>query len=148
MSNSLGKTKTDNWSRCGENENRRRLTMGGCCETVADEAQRLLDIQKASRNAPHEDQEDKAQENDQEVDQDETDPYNEVIFGRRRPHSVMLIGPTRSCSYWNSSVRRIKDEITENKGNLERGPSMASSYKASRRRQEKQKVRMEVGRSN
>jgi hypothetical protein len=30
------------------------------------------------------------QENDQEVDQDESDPYNEVIFGRRRPHSVMV----------------------------------------------------------
>jgi hypothetical protein len=27
---------------------------------------------------------------------------------------LWLIGPTRSCSYWNSSVRRIKDEITEN----------------------------------
>ena len=54
-------------------------------EDVADEAQRLLDIHKASRNAPHEGQEDGGQENDQEVDQDETDPYNEVIFGRSRP---------------------------------------------------------------
>jgi hypothetical protein len=58
-------------------------------EDVADEAQRPLDIHKASRNAPHEDQEeDGGQKNDQEVDQDETDPYNEVIFGRRRPDSV------------------------------------------------------------
>jgi len=49
-----------------------------------------LDIHKASRNAPHEDQEDGGQENDQEVDRDETDPYNEVIFGRRRPVSLVV----------------------------------------------------------
>ena len=59
-------------------------------EDVADEAQRLLDIPKASRNAPHEDKEDGGQENDQEVDRDETDPYNEVIFGRRRPVSLVV----------------------------------------------------------
>jgi len=59
-------------------------------EDVADEAQRLLDIPKASRNAPHEDKEDGGQENDQEVDPDETDPYNQVIFGRERPDSVMV----------------------------------------------------------
>jgi len=45
---------------------------------------------KASRNAPHEDQEDGGQENDQEVDRDETDPYNEVILGQRRRDSVMV----------------------------------------------------------
>jgi hypothetical protein len=62
-------------------------------EDVADEAQRLLDIHKASRNAPHEDQEDGGHANDQEVvqvDRDETDPYNQVIFGRRRPVSVVV----------------------------------------------------------
>ena len=59
-------------------------------EDVADEAQRLLDIHKGSRNAPHKHQEDGGQENDQEVDLDETDPYNEVIFGRRRPDSVVI----------------------------------------------------------
>ena len=30
------------------------------------------------------------QGNDQEVDRDETDPYNEVTFGRRRPDSVVI----------------------------------------------------------
>ena len=30
------------------------------------------------------------QGNDQEVDRDETDPYNEVIFGRRRPVSLVV----------------------------------------------------------
>ena len=62
-------------------------TMGGC----ADEAQRLLDdINKANRSAPNEDHEDGVQENDQEIDRDETDPYNEVTFGRRRPNSVVV----------------------------------------------------------
>ena len=32
----------------------------------------------------------KMEENDQEVDRKETDPYNEVIFGRRRPDSVVV----------------------------------------------------------
>ena len=59
-------------------------------EDVADEAQRLLDIHNASLNAPCEDHEDGERENDQEVDRDETDPYNEVTFGRRRPESVVV----------------------------------------------------------
>ena len=57
-------------------------------EDVADEAQRLLDIHKASRNAANEDHEDGEQENDQEVNRDETDHYIEFTFGRRRPDSV------------------------------------------------------------
>jgi len=36
------------------------------------------------------DHEDGERENDQEVDRDETDPYNEVTFGRRRPDSVVV----------------------------------------------------------
>ena len=59
-------------------------------EDVPDEAQRLLDIDKARQNAPREDHKDGEQENDQETDRDETDPYNEVIFGRRRPDSVVV----------------------------------------------------------
>jgi hypothetical protein len=59
-------------------------------EDVAVKAQRLLDIHNASRNAPHEDHEDGEKENDQDVDRDETDPYNEVIFGRKRPDSVVV----------------------------------------------------------
>jgi hypothetical protein len=37
------------------------------------------------------------------------------------------IGPTRSFLCWNSSVRRINDEITENGGNLEQWPNTTSS---------------------
>ena len=59
-------------------------------EDVADEAHRLLDIHNASRNDPNEDHENGEQENDQEVDRDETDLYNEITFGRRRPHSIVV----------------------------------------------------------
>ena len=45
-------------------------------------------LTKASRSALNGDREDEEQENDQEVDRDETDPYNEVIFGRRRPDFI------------------------------------------------------------
>ena len=60
-------------------------------------------------------------------------PTTKSSSGEEDLTQLWLIGPTRSCSYWNSSVRRIKDEITENEGNLEQGPSMTSSSEASRR---------------
>jgi hypothetical protein len=59
-------------------------------DDIADEAERLLAIRKASRNAANEGHDDGEQENDQEVEQDETDPYNGVFFGRRRPDSVIV----------------------------------------------------------
>ncbi len=59
-------------------------------EGIADEAERLLAISRVSRNVANEGHDDGEQENDQEVERNETDPYNEVIFGRRRPESVMV----------------------------------------------------------
>ena len=55
-----------------------------------DELERLLDINKASQNDENKDHGDGEQKNDQEVDRDETDPYNEVTFGRRRPDSIVV----------------------------------------------------------
>jgi hypothetical protein len=49
---------------------------------------RLLAFGKGSQNAAKQGHDDGEQENDQEVERDETDTYNEVIFGRRRPDSV------------------------------------------------------------
>ena len=49
-----------------------------------------------SKNSADDDHVDKEQEDDQVVDRDETDPYNEVIFGRRRPDSITV--------YWTSKV--------------------------------------------
>jgi hypothetical protein len=59
-------------------------------DEIADEAERLLESDQANRQAPDDDHVDKEQEDDQVVDRDETDPYNEVIFGRRRPDSVAV----------------------------------------------------------
>ncbi len=54
------------------------------------EAERLLVISKDGRNAEKEGHDDEELENDQEVERDGTDPHNKVIFGRRRPDSVVI----------------------------------------------------------
>jgi hypothetical protein len=59
-------------------------------DEIADEAERLLESDQANRQAPDDDHVDKEQEDDQVVDRDETDLYNEVIFGRKRPDSVSV----------------------------------------------------------
>ena len=59
-------------------------------DEIADEAERLLESDQATRRAPDDDQADKEQEGDQEVDRDETDTHMETIFGRRRPDSIAL----------------------------------------------------------
>ncbi len=51
---------------------------------------KLLESDQANRQVPVDDHVDKEQEDDQGVDQDETDPFNEVIFGRRRPDSIAV----------------------------------------------------------
>jgi hypothetical protein len=61
------------------------------------------------------------------------DPYNKVIFGRRRPDSVVVDWTNKILFVLEFKLRWIKDEITENEGNLERGPSMTSSSETSRR---------------
>ena len=55
-----------------------------------DEAERLLVISKGGRNASKGGHDDEELENDQEVELDETDPYNEVTFGRGRPDYYFL----------------------------------------------------------
>ena len=59
-------------------------------EDISDEAERLIAVSKGGRNAAKEGHDDEELENDQEVERDETDPYNEVIFLRRRPDSVVV----------------------------------------------------------
>ena len=74
-----------------------------------------------------EDNGDGEQEYDQEVERDETDPYDEVFFGRRSPDSVVVDWANKVLLFWNSSVHRIKDGITESGGNLEQEPNMTFS---------------------
>jgi len=59
-------------------------------EDIADEAERLLAKSKIRQNAADEGHDNGEQENGQEMERDETDPYNEVIFGQRRPDSVVV----------------------------------------------------------
>jgi hypothetical protein len=60
------------------------------CDEIEDEAERLLESARANRQASDNNHADKEQEDGQIVDRDETDPYDEVIFGRRRPDSVAV----------------------------------------------------------
>ncbi len=60
--------------------------------------ERLLENDQANRQVPDNDHVDKEQEDDQQVDRDEANPYNETIFGRRRPDSIaQSIGPAKFC---------------------------------------------------
>ena len=56
-------------------------------EDVEREAERLT--RANARNSENSDAS-QGQDDDRIVDRDETDPYNEVIFGRRRPDSVAI----------------------------------------------------------
>ena len=65
-------------------------------DEIADEAERLLESDQATRRAPDDDQVDKEQEGDQEVDRDDTDTHMNTVFGRRRPDSIAV--------EWNNKV--------------------------------------------
>jgi hypothetical protein len=58
--------------------------------TFTDEAERLLEMRRASQDATKEENDNGEQKYDGKVERDETDPYDEVIFGRRRPDSVVV----------------------------------------------------------
>ena len=57
---------------------------------IADEAERLLESDQANQQVPDDYHVDKEQEDDQVVDRDETDPYDKIICGQRRPDSIAL----------------------------------------------------------
>ena len=95
-------------------------------------------ISRDGRNAAKEGHDDEELENDQEVERDGTDPYNEVIFGRRRPDSVVI--------NWDNKVIYVlefKRTSDQRRDYRERGESRAmakydirspKSQKSSRRR--------------
>jgi hypothetical protein len=59
-------------------------------DEIEDEAEKLLERVRANLQASDDSHVSKEQEDDPVVDRDETDPYNVVIFGRRRPDSVAI----------------------------------------------------------
>jgi hypothetical protein len=89
-------------------------------DEIADEAERLLENDQATRRVPDDDQADKEKEGDQEVDRDETDTYNETIFGRRRPDSIAV--------EWSSKVLYVlefKRTSNQRRNYRERGEARA-----------------------
>ena len=59
-------------------------------EDVEREAEKLLESIRANERGSENSGASQEQDDDRTVDRDETDPYNEVIFGRRRPDSVAI----------------------------------------------------------
>jgi len=59
-------------------------------EEVEREAERLLESTRANERNSENSHASLEQDDDRTVDQDETDPYNEVIFGHSRPDSVTI----------------------------------------------------------
>ena len=79
-------TKTGSCNSCVQKQ---RLATS-CREDVEGEAERLLDSTRANDQDSENSRVSQEQEDDRIVDRDETDLYNEVIFGRRRPDSVAI----------------------------------------------------------
>jgi hypothetical protein len=110
-------------------------------ENIADEAERLLAKSKGGRNDAKEGHDDEELENDQEVERDETDPYSEVIFGRRRPDSVVVD--------WDNKVLYVlefKRTSDQRQDYPERGGSRAMAQHDILVRSLKKVARMEGGR--
>jgi hypothetical protein len=89
-------------------------------DEIADEAERLLESDQATRRAPDDYQADKKQEDDQEVDRDETDTHMETILRRRRPDSIAI--------EWSSKVLYVlefKRTSDQRRNYRERGEARA-----------------------
>jgi hypothetical protein len=114
-------------------------------DEIADEAERLLESDQANRQVPDDDKVDKEQEDDQGVDREETDPYNETIFGQRRPDSIAVEWTSKVLYVLEFKRTQIKGEITANGGKPVHGLNTTSSSKASKRWQEKQLERIADG---
>ena len=67
------------------------------------------------------------------MERDESDQYNEVIFGRRRPDFVVVDWTNKVLDVLEFSLRRISDKITENGGNLEQLLNTTSSSEVSQK---------------
>ncbi len=89
-------------------------------DEIADEEERLLESDQANWQVPDDYQVDKEQEDNQEVDQDEKEPYNETICGRRRQYSIAV--------KWTSKVLYVlefKRTLDQRRNYIERGEARA-----------------------
>jgi hypothetical protein len=68
-------------------------------DDIEDEAERLLESDEGTRQTATDTHVDQDLGNDQGVEWEETDSYNEVIFGRRRPDSIAID--------WNNKILHV-----------------------------------------
>ena len=88
ISNSLGGNEIGSCNNCGQRQ--RLATSFRQWEDVEREAEKLLEGTRANARDPENSGVSQEQDDDRIGDRDEADPYNEVIFGRRRPDSVAI----------------------------------------------------------
>jgi hypothetical protein len=104
--NSSEETKTDSCNNCGQNQ---RLSTS-CQEDVEGETERLLDNARANEQDSEDSHVSQEQEDDRAVDRDEIDPYNEVIFGRKRPDSVAIEWTSKTLYIHILEFKRTSDQ--------------------------------------
>ena len=115
---SLGVTKTDSCIHYGRKRKLVRYSHG----MTEEEAEKLTASRREERRASDSNQAD--QQRDDELVGDETESYDEVIFGQRRPDSLAIDWTNHMVYVLGSNVRQIKGEIIEKKGNRVQGFSM------------------------
>ena len=94
-------------------------------EDIADEVERLLEMRKTGQDATKEDSDSGEQDDGQEAERDGTDSYDEVIFGRRRPDS--LVDDWANKILFVLEFKRISDQrrdYREYGGKLEQEPNI------------------------
>ena len=95
-------------------------------DDIEDKAERLLESDEVTGQTTKNTHVDQDLGDDQEVERDETDPYDEVIFGRRRPDSIAVDWNNKVLHVLDSNVLQIRGTRTENAENLEHGPNTTS----------------------
>ena len=85
---------------------------------------RLLESTRANARNSDNSRASQEQDDDRTVDRDETDPYNEVIFGRRRPDSVAIEWTSKTV--YVLEFKRTSDQRQDYR---ERGESRAPGQK-------------------
>jgi hypothetical protein len=103
-------------------------------------------MRRASQHATNKDNDNGEQECDREVGRDVAESYEEVIFGRRRPDSVVVDWANRVL--FVLEFERASDQRRDyrEQGDHEQKPNTTFLSKVSRKWQETQMVNMKVGR--
>jgi hypothetical protein len=91
-------------------------------EDIEDEVERLLEMRRASQDVTTKDNDNGVQECDREEVLDEAESYEEVIFGRRRPDSVVVDWANRVL--FVLEFKRTSDQTRDYR---ERGESRAKA---------------------